>query len=118
MIPCHVGHNGKTTLIAVVQFGHNGRTIILFVRSRHVHGIVTRRFQVGGLLLVLRRLYFFVVFVFCSVDFGGVLVVVAVAMSFVGVVIAELMVVVLIVSCYSFGTTMKMLDGLCYFVML
>ena len=40
MIPCHVGHNRPTTLITFVQFGHDGRTIILFVRSRHVHGIV------------------------------------------------------------------------------
>lgn len=40
MIPCHVGHNRPTTLIAIVQFGHDGRTITLFVRSRHVHSIV------------------------------------------------------------------------------
>jgi len=42
-----------------------------------------RQFRVGDLLPILRRLRFFVVFVFCSVDFGGLLV--AVAMSFVGV---------------------------------
>ena len=50
-----------------------------------------RQFRVGDLLPILRRLRFFVVFVFCSVDFGGLLV--AVAMSFIGVGIAELMVV-------------------------
>jgi len=52
-----------------------------------------RRFQVGDLLPILRRLHFFVVFLCCSFGVGGVLVVVAVAMSFIGVGIAELMVV-------------------------
>ena len=61
-----------------------------------------RQFRVGDLLPIQRRrLRFFVVFVFCSVDFGGL--VVAVAMSFVGVGIVELM----IVPCCSFGTTMS-----------
>lgn len=57
----------------------------------------TRQFRVGDLLPILRRLRFFVVFLCCSLGFGGVLVVVAVAMSFIGVGIAELMVVAFLV---------------------
>ena len=57
----------------------------------------TRQFRVGDLLPILRRLRFFVVFLCCSLGFGGVLVVVAVAMSFIVVGIAELMVVAFLV---------------------